>query len=71
TRDGTTSMPSEQAICALVVDDFLAALIEGCPPRTPAASVLPAMRVLQAVQDEWDAHYGSQPIPGRTRRGRE
>jgi hypothetical protein len=27
--------------------------------------VLPAMRVLQAVQDEWDRRYGVQSIPGR------
>jgi 2-hydroxy-4-carboxymuconate semialdehyde hemiacetal dehydrogenase len=65
TRDGTTPMPSEQAICALVIDDFLDAIAEGRQPRAPAASVLPAMRVLQAVQDDWDARYGNQPIPGR------
>jgi hypothetical protein len=28
-------------------------------------SVLPAMRVLQAVQDDWDRRWGAQEIPGR------
>jgi hypothetical protein len=26
---------------------------------------LPAMRVLQSVQDVWDAEHGAQAIPGR------
>lgn len=29
------------------------------------ASVLPAMRVLQAVQESWDARHGARSIPGR------
>ena len=37
------------------------------PPaaRASGPSVLPAMRVLQQVQDEWDARHGAQSIPGR------
>jgi 2-hydroxy-4-carboxymuconate semialdehyde hemiacetal dehydrogenase len=28
-------------------------------------SALPALRLLQAVQDAWDARYGARSIPGR------
>jgi 2-hydroxy-4-carboxymuconate semialdehyde hemiacetal dehydrogenase len=38
---------------------------EGRPPLASGPSVLPAMRVLQAVQAQWDAQYGAGPIPGR------
>ena len=43
----------------------MAAVREGRPPRASGPAVLPAMRVLQTVQDEWDARYGAQSIPGR------
>ena len=32
---------------------------------SPPVLGLPAIRVLQVVQDTWDAQYGAQSIPGR------
>src|SRR3954447_10425937 len=65
TGEGTVPIEDEQANAARIVDDFVAAVREGRPPRASGPSVLPAMRVLQAVQDEWDARFGARPIPGR------
>jgi 2-hydroxy-4-carboxymuconate semialdehyde hemiacetal dehydrogenase len=65
TESGTAPIESEQDNCARVVFDFLDAVKEGRPPRASGPSVLPAMRVLQQVQDDWDRRYGAQPIPGR------
>jgi 2-hydroxy-4-carboxymuconate semialdehyde hemiacetal dehydrogenase len=65
TESGTVPIESEQDNCARVVFDFLDAVQQGRPPLAAGPSVLPAMRVLQQVQDEWDRRYGSQPIPGR------
>ena len=56
---------SEQANCARATRDFVDAVRAGRPPRTTGASVLPAMRVLQQVQDDWDRRFGAQPLPGR------
>ena len=41
---------SEQDNAARIVMDFLDAVREGRPPLASGPSVLPAMRVLQAVQ---------------------
>jgi 2-hydroxy-4-carboxymuconate semialdehyde hemiacetal dehydrogenase len=66
TAEGTARIESEQANAARVVADFRDGVREGRPPLASGPSVLPAMRVLQAVQDEWDArHGGPRPIPGR------
>ena len=65
TREGTAPMESEQENAARIVRDFVAAVREGRPPLASGPSVLPAMRVLQAVQDERDARFGAQSIPGR------
>jgi 2-hydroxy-4-carboxymuconate semialdehyde hemiacetal dehydrogenase len=65
TRDGTATIEAEQANAARIVEDFLTAVRNGGTPLASGLSVLPAMRVLQAVQDEWDARYGARPIPGR------
>jgi 2-hydroxy-4-carboxymuconate semialdehyde hemiacetal dehydrogenase len=65
TADGTVAIESEQANCARVVFDFLDAIRDGRETRVPGASVLPAMRVLQAVQDDWDRRWGRRSIPGR------
>jgi 2-hydroxy-4-carboxymuconate semialdehyde hemiacetal dehydrogenase len=48
-----------------VIFDFLDAVRQGRPPRASGPSVLPAMRVLQQVQDDWDRRHGPQSIPGR------
>jgi 2-hydroxy-4-carboxymuconate semialdehyde hemiacetal dehydrogenase len=65
TEAGTVPIESEQANAARIIDDFLAAVRDNRPPRASGPSALPAMRVLQAVQDEWDARYGARAIPGR------
>jgi 2-hydroxy-4-carboxymuconate semialdehyde hemiacetal dehydrogenase len=65
TAQGERPIEGEQANAARVVFDFVDAVREGRPPRVSGPSVLPAMRVLQAVQDGWDARFGARPIPGR------
>ena len=65
TREGTAPMESEQENAARIIHDFVAAVREGRPPLASGPSVLPAMRVLQTVQDEWDARFGARSIPGR------
>jgi 2-hydroxy-4-carboxymuconate semialdehyde hemiacetal dehydrogenase len=65
TEAGTVPIEEEQENCARVIFDFLDAVAEGRPPRASGPSVLPAMRVLQAVQDDWDARHGARSLPGR------
>lgn len=65
TEAGEQPIESEQENAARIIEDFVAAVREGRPPRASGPAVLPAMRVLQTVQDEWDARYGAQSIPGR------
>ena len=62
---GTVPIAAEQDNCARVITDFLAAVREGRQPLADGPSVLPAMRVLQAVQDDWDARHGARALPGR------
>jgi 2-hydroxy-4-carboxymuconate semialdehyde hemiacetal dehydrogenase len=65
TSEGVVPMASEQVQFGRVTCDFLAAVRERRPPLAAGPTVLPAMRVLQAVQDDWDARWGAQSIPGR------
>lgn len=65
TSEGTRQIGSEQGTAELVARDFLDALKAGREPLTPGWSVLPAMAVLQAAQDDWDKTYGKQALPGR------
>src|SRR4051794_15452481 len=66
TSSGTAAMEDEQTNAARIITDFVAAVREGRPPLASGPSVLPAMRVLQAVQDAWDErHGGPRSIPGR------
>jgi len=65
TETGTVAIETEQINCAHVIDDFLAAIREQRQPLTSGPSVLPAMRILQTVQDAWDALYDAQALPGR------
>jgi 2-hydroxy-4-carboxymuconate semialdehyde hemiacetal dehydrogenase len=65
TAEGTVPIEDEQTNAARIIDDFLAAVRAGRQPLASGPSVLPAMRVLQQVQDEWDARYGARSIPGR------
>jgi 2-hydroxy-4-carboxymuconate semialdehyde hemiacetal dehydrogenase len=64
-REGTTAIEDEATNCARVITDFLAAVRDARPPLAPPRSALPAMQILQAVQDGWDARYGRQALPGR------
>jgi 2-hydroxy-4-carboxymuconate semialdehyde hemiacetal dehydrogenase len=63
--DGVVPIETEQENAARVVVDFIDAVQNGRPPRASGPSVLPAMRVLQEVQDQWDRQYGACAIPGR------
>jgi 2-hydroxy-4-carboxymuconate semialdehyde hemiacetal dehydrogenase len=65
TEAGTAPIEAEQDNCARVIFDFLDAVKNKRRPLASGPSVLPAMRVLQQVQDEWDKRYGVQAIPGR------
>lgn len=65
TAAGTVAIEAEQDNAARVVVNFLDAVRDGRLPLASGPSVLPAMEVLQTVQDDWDARYGAQSIPGR------
>ena len=65
TGEGTSEIEGEQENAAQIIFDFIDAVRNNRPPLASGPSVLPAMRVLQGVQDEWDARYGARSIPGR------
>lgn len=65
TSEGTKEIEAEQANCVHIVTDFLDAVRNGRAPKADGTSVLPAMGVLQVVQDNWDKKYGARSIPGR------
>ena len=65
TGEGTAPIEGEQTNAARIIADFVEAVGHRRPPLASGPSVLPAMRVLQSVQDEWDARYGARSIPGR------
>lgn len=65
TEAQTVPIENEQVNCARVIRDFIDAVRSNRAPLTSGPSVLPAARVLQKVQDDWDARYGAQSIPGR------
>lgn len=65
TGAGTQSTEPEAAACGRVAQDFVRAVRDDREPAIPGHSVLPAMAVLQQVQDEWDRVHGAQSIPGR------
>jgi 2-hydroxy-4-carboxymuconate semialdehyde hemiacetal dehydrogenase len=65
TTAGTVAIESEQDNCAHVITDFLAAIRDDRPPLAIGRDVLPAMRILQQVQDDWDAAHGPRTLPGR------
>ncbi|WP_214371260.1 Gfo/Idh/MocA family protein [Pseudonocardia sp. H11422] len=65
TSDGMRPIPSEQENAELIAPEFLDAVENGREPAVPGWSVLPAMRVLHRVQEDWDAKHGKQTLPGR------
>jgi 2-hydroxy-4-carboxymuconate semialdehyde hemiacetal dehydrogenase len=64
-KEETRPIPSEQENAELIAPDFVRAIVEGREPLVPGWSVLPTMRVLHRVQEDWDAKYGKQQLPGR------
>ncbi len=65
TGAGMQTIETEQENCMAVTRDFVEAVQQGRAPAVTGESVLPAMRVLQQAQDQWDAIHGVQSIPGR------
>jgi 2-hydroxy-4-carboxymuconate semialdehyde hemiacetal dehydrogenase len=65
TAEGVVAIEDEKTNCARVVADFVDAIRARRQPLVSGPSVLPAMRVLQSVQDDWDRRWGAQDIPGR------
>ncbi len=65
TAEGIVQIEAEQANCVHIITDFLDAVRNNRPPVASGPSILPAMSVLQAVQDSWDKKYGARSIPGR------
>jgi 2-hydroxy-4-carboxymuconate semialdehyde hemiacetal dehydrogenase len=65
TAEGEVPIENEQDNAARIIADFIDAVRHGRPPLASGPSVLPAMRVLQAVQDDWDRRHGARSIPGR------
>jgi 2-hydroxy-4-carboxymuconate semialdehyde hemiacetal dehydrogenase len=65
TGEGVRPIPTEQENAELAAPDFIDAVKNGREPAVPGWSVLPAMRVLHRVQEQWDAKYGRQLLPGR------
>jgi predicted dehydrogenase len=62
---GTRRLIDAKTQCLEVARDFVGAIESAVPPVAPGATVLPAMRSLQAVQDFWDRSHGTMSIPGR------
>jgi 2-hydroxy-4-carboxymuconate semialdehyde hemiacetal dehydrogenase len=65
TAEGEQHIASEQQNAELIAPDFVRAVQEGREPTVPGWSVLPAMRVLHRVQEQWDEQHGAQVLPGR------
>jgi 2-hydroxy-4-carboxymuconate semialdehyde hemiacetal dehydrogenase len=65
TAEGEHPIPSEQENAELIAPEFVDAVQSGREPVVPGWSVLPAMRVLHRVQEDWDAKHGKQVLPGR------
>jgi 2-hydroxy-4-carboxymuconate semialdehyde hemiacetal dehydrogenase len=65
TSEGERPIPTEQENAELIAPEFVAAVEAGREPAVPGWSVLPAMRVLHQVQENWDARHGTQVLPGR------
>lgn len=62
---GIERIESEQQNAWRVARDFVKALQDGRSPLVTARSVLPAMRVLEQVQRQWDDRFGARDLPGR------
>lgn len=65
TRAGPVPIETEQTVCRHVLADFVQACLTNTRPRVTPEDVLPCMRALQTIQDNWDTRYGRQSLPGR------
>lgn len=65
TGAGAQPVLSERENSMLVARDFVQAVRAGHLPAVTGEAVLPSLRVLQQVQDQWDAVHGVRSIPGR------
>lgn len=70
TGSGTQAVIPEKENCMRLTRDFVSAVQERRQPAVTGESVLPAMRVLQQAQNDWDSIHGAQAIPGRGLKGR-
>ena len=60
-----TAIAPEPENCALITRDFVESVREGRDSVVTGDSVLPAMTVLQQIQEQWDKIHGVRGIPGR------
>jgi 2-hydroxy-4-carboxymuconate semialdehyde hemiacetal dehydrogenase len=65
TAEGVVPIESEQDNAARIIYDFIDAVRMNRASLASGSSVLKTMRVLQMVQDTWDARHGARSIPGR------
>ncbi|MBI3143710.1 MAG: Gfo/Idh/MocA family oxidoreductase [Pseudogulbenkiania sp.] len=65
TGDAVQNILSERENAWLAARDFVKAVWENRDPLVPGWSVLPTMRILHRAQEQWDAVYGKQVLPGR------
>jgi 2-hydroxy-4-carboxymuconate semialdehyde hemiacetal dehydrogenase len=65
TSGGSVAIEAEGPNCMRLTRDFAAAVADGRRTSVSGLDVLPAMRVLDEVQDAWDAKHGRQALPGR------
>jgi 2-hydroxy-4-carboxymuconate semialdehyde hemiacetal dehydrogenase len=65
TSAGSVAIEDEGPNCKRITRDFVDAVAGGRRPAVGGLDVLPAMRVLEEVQNAWDTNYGRQPLPGR------
>jgi 2-hydroxy-4-carboxymuconate semialdehyde hemiacetal dehydrogenase len=65
TGRGASAIAAEEDNCWIVTRDFIEAIRARRDPLVPGVAIVPAMRVLAAVQDRWDCEHGEQSLPGR------
>jgi 2-hydroxy-4-carboxymuconate semialdehyde hemiacetal dehydrogenase len=65
TGDGEAPTLPQQEQCRMAALDFLEAVRTGREPTVSGASVLPAIRLLERAQANWDRRFGARELPGR------
>jgi hypothetical protein len=64
-QEGSRPIPAEHENAELIAPDSVRAVAEGLDPLVPGWSVLPTVRVLHRVQEDWGARCGKQALPWR------